>query len=113
MNLAKIVLAALILLAAIWANFYFATTPVAIRSAGMIVAVLLALAVIAFTSQGQRMRQFLVESNFELRKVVWPTRQETLQTTLVVIVVVLILSVILWLIDIFLGAVILEWLLKA
>ena len=44
---------------------------------------------------------------------VWPTRQETVQTTLVILVVVVILSIILWLIDMALGKVILDWLLKA
>ena len=43
----------------------------------------------------------------------WPTRQETIQTTLVIIVVVVILSIILWLFDMVLGMVILDWLLKA
>ena len=46
-------------------------------------------------------------------KVVWPTRQETVQTTLVILVVVVILSIILWLIDMALGKVILDWLLNA
>jgi preprotein translocase subunit SecE len=41
----------------------------------------------------------------EVRKVVWPTRQETLQTTLVVIVMVLILSIVLWLFDLALTAI--------
>jgi preprotein translocase subunit SecE len=41
----------------------------------------------------------------EVRKVVWPTRQETLQTTLVVIVMVLILAIIMWLFDMALMAI--------
>jgi len=65
-----------------------------------------------FTRAGQSLRDFLVESNFELRKVVWPTRQETVQTTLVIIVVVIVLSLLLGLIDIFLKWAILDHLLK-
>jgi preprotein translocase subunit SecE len=61
------------------------------------------------TSPGEFMRQVQAEA----RKVVWPTRQETIQTTLVILVVVVILSIILWLIDMALGKVILDWLLKA
>jgi preprotein translocase subunit SecE len=48
----------------------------------------------------------------ELRKVVWPTRQETMQTTLVIIVVVIVLSLLLGLIDLFLKWSILDTLLK-
>ena len=61
---------------------------------------------------GTALRDFLVESNFELRKVVWPTRQETIQTTLVIMVVVVILSILLGLIDITLKWAILDHLLK-
>jgi preprotein translocase subunit SecE len=43
--------------------------------------------------------QFAGDARNEVRKVVWPTRQETLQTTLIVIVMVLILGIILWLFD--------------
>jgi preprotein translocase subunit SecE len=43
--------------------------------------------------------QFAGDARTEVRKVVWPTRQETMQTTLVVIVMVLILGIILWLFD--------------
>ena len=39
----------------------------------------------------------------EVRKVVWPTRQETIQTTLIVVVMVIIVAIILWLLDMFLG----------
>ena len=65
-----------------------------------------------FTRAGQSLRNFLAESQFELRKVVWPTRQETMQTTLVIIVVVIILSLLLGLIDLFLKWAILDHLLK-
>ena len=47
------------------------------------------------TRKGAQTREFLSESRFELRKVVWPTRQEAMRTTWVVIVAVIILSLIL------------------
>jgi preprotein translocase subunit SecE len=65
-----------------------------------------------FTRSGHALRDYLSESVFELRKVVWPTRQETLQTTLVIMVVVVILSILLGLIDLFLNWAILQHLLK-
>jgi preprotein translocase subunit SecE len=47
-----------------------------------------------------------------LRKVVWPTRQETIHTTMVIMVVVLIVAIILWLVDSLLSWVVLDLLLK-
>jgi len=64
---------------------------------GLAVIVGLALGALAFlgTTKGRQTREFLSESRFELRKVVWPTRKESIQTTWVVIVVVIILSLVL------------------
>ena len=59
------------------------------------------------TAKGAQTREFLGESRFELRKVVWPTRQEALRTTWVVIAVVIIISLILALFD-----VIIQWAVK-
>ena len=107
----KLVVALLLVAGAIVGYYWFDQYPVGFRAAGMIVAVVAALGIIALTGLGRRAREFLSESQFELRKVVWPTRQETVQTTIVIIVVVMIISIILWLIDLFLGWVILEKLL--
>ncbi|HEX5693949.1 MAG TPA: preprotein translocase subunit SecE, partial [Arenimonas sp.] len=68
-------------------------------------------AVVAFTAKGMQAREFLSESMFELRKVVWPTRQETIRTTGMVLVVVVIVALVLsgfdlvisWLIRLLLG----------
>jgi len=51
------------------------------------------------TGAGARLREFLSESRFELRKVVWPTWQESLRTTRVVIIAVVTISLILAVID--------------
>jgi preprotein translocase subunit SecE len=107
----KLVVALLLVAGAIVGYYWFDQYAVGFRAAGMIVAVIAALAIISMTALGRRAREFLAESQFELRKVVWPTRQETMQTTIVIIVVVMIISIILWLIDLFLGWVILEKLL--
>ena len=56
-----------------------------------------------WSAQGQVLWQFVQGSRIELRKMVWPTRQETLQTTLVVFVFVLLLGVFFWLVDMLLA----------
>jgi preprotein translocase subunit SecE len=55
--------------------------------------------VFAFSPNGGRFWQFVLEARVELRKVFWPTRQETFQTTMVVLVFVVIASVFFWLLD--------------
>ena len=52
--------------------------------------------------QGQRLWAFIQGSRVEIRKVVWPTRAETLQTTLAVLLMVLLVGIFLWLLDMFL-----------
>ena len=56
--------------------------------------------VTALTTQlGRALISFIKESRTEVRKVVWPTRQETMQTTFIVVAVVLVMALLLWLID--------------
>jgi len=74
--------------------------------------IVLACGVAWFTTPGHGVRDYLRETQFEMRKVVWPTREETIRTTLVVILVVVLLSIVLGVIDIILKSVILDWLLK-
>ncbi len=52
---------------------------------------------------GKRLLGFMKDSRLEVRKMVWPTRAETLQTTLMVMVIVIILSIFLWGVDSLLG----------
>jgi preprotein translocase subunit SecE len=104
--------ALLLVIGAIAAYYVFTDISWAVRAVGVIVAIGAALGIAAFTGPGLRARHFLTESQFELRKVVWPTRQETIQTTIVILIVVLIVSLILWLVDMFLGWAVLDVLLK-
>ena len=61
----------------------------------MIAGLVLGALVFLATAKGADTREFLSESRFELRKVVWPTRQETTRTMWVVIAAVIIISLIL------------------
>ena len=114
-DIGKLVLAGLVLVAGIFAYSWFGASgqvPQSVLVLGVIAAIVAALAIGAFTAPGRRLKGFLVESQFELRKVVWPTRDETLKTTAVIIVVVVVLSLLLGLIDLILKSVVLDWLLK-
>ena len=57
---------------------------------------LLGVLVFAFSQYGRNLWQFVLESRVELRKVFWPSRQETLTTTLVVLFFVLVASLFFW-----------------
>jgi preprotein translocase subunit SecE len=111
-DIAKFTLAVLVLLGGFVGYYWFNDLASWQRLLILIGGMVLAGAIGFFTRAGTALRDFLVESNFELRKVVWPTRQETIQTTLVIMVVVVILSILLGLIDITLKWAILDHLLK-
>jgi preprotein translocase subunit SecE len=114
-DIAKLVLALLVLVAGIVAYSWFGrdgSISSSVRLLGVLAALVISLAIAAFTALGRRVRNFIAESQFEMRKVVWPTRDETIKTTGIIIVVVIILSLLLGLIDLILKTVILDWLLK-
>jgi len=114
-DIAKLVLAVLVLVAGIVAYSWFSndtSIPASVRLVGVLVALVAALGIAATTALGRRVRSFLGESQFEMRKVVWPSREETIRTTIVVIIVVVVLSILLGLIDVFLKWAILDHLLK-
>ena len=114
-DIGKLVLAGLVLVAGIVAYSWFGNSgkiPSSVLLLGVLAALVISLAIASFTALGRRVRNFIAESQFELRKVVWPTRDETLKTTGIIIVVVIVLSLLLGLIDLILKSVILDWLLK-
>ena len=96
---------AAMLVAAVGAYYWFqdlAITPV--RVVALIAVALIASFIAAQSDSGATFFRFLKESDIERRKVVWPTHQETLQTSLMVIIVVILISLFLAGIDWLLGA---------
>ena len=99
----KLGLAVLILLSGLVGYYYFAEYSNLYRVLGVLVAAGVAIAVFGSTLRGQNLLGYLKNSRTEVRKMVWPTRQEALQTTLIVVVLVMLIAIFLWLIDMFLG----------
>ncbi|MBN2885165.1 MAG: preprotein translocase subunit SecE [Chromatiaceae bacterium] len=95
----KLAAAAFLLIIGIVAFYFFASWSVLVRVPGLLLFVAAAVALVLQTAVGRTLWQFVSDARMEVRKVVWPTRQETLQTTLVVIVMVLIVGIVLWLFD--------------
>jgi len=94
-----------LLIAGVGAYYWFqdlAITPV--RVVGLIAVVAVASFIAAQSDSGAMFFRFIKEADIERRKVVWPTHQETLQTSLMVIIVVILISLFLAGIDWMLGA---------
>ena len=99
---AKLTLAVLLLLAGLVGYYYFANAAVLLRAFGVVVALAAGIGVLLTSFQGRLLWKFVQGSRIELRKVVWPTREETIQTTLVVLIFTLIGGVFFWLLDLLL-----------
>ena len=99
----KLVAAILLLLLGIAVFYYFEDQAVLYRVLGMLALIIAGVVVFLTSTQGHTLKGFMKTSRTEMRKVVWPTRKETLQTTLVVIIMVLLVGIFLWLLDMFLG----------
>jgi preprotein translocase subunit SecE len=108
----KYIGALLLVAAGIFVFYYFAEWNAVVR--GLIVAAAVggALFIAAFSKLGNQAREFVSESMFEMRKVVWPTRQEAWRITLVVLVVVVLIGLILAGFDYVISHAV-QWLLKA
>jgi len=98
-NLLKWILAIALVVGGVVANAYFVSVPWALRATGGIVVSIVTLLLLYFTVQGASVWGFVKLARMELRKVVWPTRPEVLQTTLMVVVMVLVTALVLWGID--------------
>lgn len=100
-ELLKWLLIIFLLVGGMVANFYYSQVIVTIRAAVGIVLAILVLIIAAQTQKGRKAWSFIKSSRTELRKVIWPTRQETVQTTLVVVLMVIMTALILWGLDSF------------
>ena len=102
MDTVLLLLSVAILIGSIVAYYYFAGESVLLRSVGVLVAFILAVWVAFQSAQGRTLWSFIQGSRVELRKVVWPTREETMQTTIVVLAFVAIMGTFFWLLDLML-----------
>ena len=87
----------------IWANWFYSAQPVLYRALGMVLLVALSAAIAYRTDKGAAFWKLLKGAQQEVRRVVWPTKQERNQTTLIVVAVVLVMALLLWGLDTFFG----------
>lgn len=85
--------------AAVVGNSYFANEPVLYRVIGVAAVALIGVFFALQTEQGKSFNQLRKDALVEMRKVVWPTRQETLQTSLIVLLFVVLVALMLFMFD--------------
>ncbi|MCZ6659654.1 MAG: preprotein translocase subunit SecE [Gammaproteobacteria bacterium] len=83
----------------VFGNWYYQDESLLFRILGLIGAAIATVGIALQTERGRATWSLLKESRSEIRRVVWPTRQETLQTTMIVMVLILVFAFILWLLD--------------
>jgi preprotein translocase subunit SecE len=96
LNAVKWLLALVLLASATVLNRYLPDVSSVVRLLMMLGLGIVALGLVFTTSQGRSFIDLLSQAQIEVRKVVWPTRPETTQTTLIVLGVVLVMSLLLW-----------------
>ncbi|MDG1772759.1 MAG: preprotein translocase subunit SecE [Oceanicoccus sp.] len=99
----KWLLVVALLVAGIGGNVYYDDQSLLYRVIGLVVIALVAAYVAVQTVQGAAFWKLAKEARTEIRKVVWPTRQEATQTTLIVVAFVFVMALILWGLDTLLG----------
>jgi preprotein translocase subunit SecE len=99
----KLMTALLVLIAGVVAFYYFEDESQLLRVIGILAIAATAFFIVSTTDIGHRGLGFARDARVEVRKVVWPTRTETTQTTIAVLIMVFLVAIMLWLIDMTLG----------
>jgi len=101
-DVVKQVFSVVFVIAGIAAFYYFSDVKLIYRVLGLLALSSGVVAMLATTDWGYTIAAFVADSKIEVRKIVWPTRDETTRTTLLVFAMVSIVSLVLWLLDTFL-----------
>jgi preprotein translocase subunit SecE len=99
----KLVVAVIIMMSAIVLFYTYSEYSTLLRVLSLLVAVGVSLFIASKTTVGSTMIKYVKDTQVEVRKVVWPTRQETIQTTMIVMLMVMVVALMLWAVDSALG----------
>ena len=95
----KLLLAAGALVGGLYAYYYYVETSLPLRVLMVLGGTALGIGIAMTSAQGKRLRAFIQGARIEIRKVVWPTRQETTQTAIAVFIFTLIMALFFWGLD--------------
>ncbi len=100
LDIVKLLAAAAILIGGLYGYYYYQVdVALPLRVLMVLGGTGLGIAVAMTSTQGQRLWHFIQGSRVEIRKVVWPTRQETTQTAIAVFVFTIIMMLFFWALD--------------
>ncbi|MBK5145772.1 preprotein translocase subunit SecE [Budviciaceae bacterium BWR-B9] len=99
LEIVKWLIVAALLIAAIVGNYIYRGYSLPIRAIAVVAIIGIAFVIALFTVKGKATLEFARAARIEMKKVIWPTRQEALQTTLIVAAVTVVMSLILWGLD--------------
>jgi len=103
LDVMKLIISVLLVIAGIAGFYFYSEQSQLYRILGLVAVMLLAAGIALSTASGKGLLAFMKNARTEVRKMVWPTRVETMQTTLMVVVIVILLSIFLWFVDMLLG----------
>ena len=95
----KLIAAVVVIVAGITVFYVFGDMSALLRALIVVVSVVVAAGVALTSTPGKNAWQFAIGTRAEIRKVIWPSRRETMQSTLVVILMVLVVGIYLWMLD--------------
>lgn len=101
-DIIKQVFSVILVISGIAGFYYFSDVQLLFRVIGLLLVFSSVVALVLTTAIGRFVWAFVVESKIEVKKVVWPNRDETVRTTLMVFAMVSVVGIVLWLLDTFL-----------
>ena len=102
LDIVKLLVAAGVLVGGLFAYYYYIEISLPLRVLMVLGGTVAGVAIALTSAQGKRLWAFIQGSRIEIRKVVWPTRQETTQTAIAVFVFTLVMALFFWALDSFL-----------
>ena len=95
----KLIAAVVVIIAGITVFYVFDDMSALLRALIVVLSVVVAAGIALTSTPGRNAWQFTIATRAEIRKVIWPSRRETMQSTLVVILMVLVVGIYLWMLD--------------
>ena len=99
LDIIKLLISAVVLVGGLYSYYYYVEVSLPLRVLMVLGGLALGIGIALTSAQGLRLRAFVQGARVEIRKVVWPTKQETTQTAIAVFVFTLIMALFFWALD--------------
>ncbi len=99
LDIIKLLIAAFVLVGGLYGYYYYLEVSLPLRVLMVLGGLVLGIGIAMTSAQGLKLRAFIQGARVEIRKVVWPTKQETTQTAIAVFVFTLIMALFFWALD--------------